>query len=1532
MDYRIKTKDLYKTADNYNPTTGDLVFLDTDSDGKADHVGIITGTETKDDVEDSKVTSLTAIVGDSNDAVEENTYEISGDTIVGYCALPENPDAKDAEATTEEATKAGKDTEKKKEESTKAEGTTAKTAESKKKTSNKAKKSESKKDSTDVSEQAAQKSDSNPIFDALTSKDDDSAVFFIQKIDENYAAAIAEQDADQGIATQAANNTIDFGKYITGASLKKLINETWTDATEFNDGDQVKVKLEYEITEENIVTADNPTITYQLSDGIKLSSDESGIVSGTINGTYYANLGNYTITKDGLISITFNDTFLATNQKFSGHIEFTGTASNSSTSDSKDIIFGADGTHYTVKPKPVNEDLTVKKTASEAKDGKISYTITATSENGTGSSNIKISDSLRYSGLDGDKVKIGTITVKDKNGNNVSYNQTNSSGDGYKNFDITDLPPLGPGETYTITYDVDYGEPIGNGFSSLYNTATGYKGNDWKSQDHVYTEISKKMISKSGWTTDSNTKVQWKIEVNPEGLTGVAGKYTLSDLLKKDGQNTDFNLADDAEELTIVEIDRNNGWQRTTYKKDREENDNSSKPLEDIFKDGKLTVKDGCSYEITYKTPVDKADAGTQFKYNNEATISKGDKDYSDGSGDIGVTVPSFIKKESKGTEEGSNDTAIAKWKATLNLQYFNGDTITYKDTLLDASGKKDANVHYTTVKQLKESLALSCEVTNDNKEKVISDSEYTLKCYNEKNELVTEDEDTVVSFEIELTKPENGKNLFITYSTTMNTKGLEEDGKLTVKNKGEFNGKKAESSNSYTKVKRLYKYGGKMESNGSISYGSGDATVDYEAQDGKLYYRIIIKPKDSKTFTITDTLPEGVTLNPDDVDIRIYKEQGNILYETWYDKKYNVKENTIDDNGTSIKNPSKPEISVNGQELKITFSNEDLLAQLAKNTHGFCIDYKVTLSDSFWKDLKNNKKQYANTVQWDAKTETQETTVTRQTDVIAKTAEQVVGEDGKVKNTVKYYVTINPAGEKLNEGRNLTLTDTLQTQNITSEIRLGTVKLYSYNQNNKTGHYKGEELNATSFTFQYDESKKTFTAVVPDQTPCVLEYEYDIDPGDKNSVTVNNSVKLTGQDSTSSNNSISIQASSSSAGVTKGNVLELIKVDSQHYQITLKGAEFRINYYENSTWTQGSDTYTTGEDGSVNVESSGVKKNTLCAVKETKAPKKDGDKIKHAYRLTDKQYYFVWLEKQTADEWWNSNGSNLKDKDGNAIDKANIYFIANDVGTIMIPNQSSELTVKKLWRNSDGSPMNSGIPTQPIAVKLKQGTQHLEDSYNVTIKYSYIGGNGEVADGEDGTHTDTCVVRKDGKITITIPNYWGSTSTDAGFQCPEGWTYTKNGNKLTIVSNNITKDNQTFKIVGAQWHRYRDIKGLNITPEQPGYVTEYKDYDTVDLDSSNEWSKTWTELPIADKDGREITYIVEEVNVPSGYIVSYTGNDGIQSGQITIINKKDKNSYTLPETGGSGTLLFITIGASLMGFALLYGYSMRRRRGRRVE
>lgn len=85
----------YTNPDGYTPKTGDLLLLDTDNNGNADHAGIVT---TADD------STLTAIVGDADKAVRNNTYNIGSENIKGYVSIPENPalaDDNHGEETTE---------------------------------------------------------------------------------------------------------------------------------------------------------------------------------------------------------------------------------------------------------------------------------------------------------------------------------------------------------------------------------------------------------------------------------------------------------------------------------------------------------------------------------------------------------------------------------------------------------------------------------------------------------------------------------------------------------------------------------------------------------------------------------------------------------------------------------------------------------------------------------------------------------------------------------------------------------------------------------------------------------------------------------------------------------------------------------------------------------------------------------------------------------------------------------------------------------------------------------------------------------------------------------------------------------------------------------------------------------------------------------------------------------------------------------------------------------------------------------------
>lgn len=92
--------------------------------------------------------------------------------------------------------------------------------------------------------------------------------------------------------------------------------------------------------------------------------------------------------------------------------------------------------------------------------------------------------------------------------------------------------------------------------------------------------------------------------------------------------------------------------------------------------------------------------------------------------------------------------------------------------------------------------------------------------------------------------------------------------------------------------------------------------------------------------------------------------------------------------------------------------------------------------------------------------------------------------------------------------------------------------------------------------------------------------------------------------------------------------------------------------------------------------------------------------------------------------------------------------------------------------------------------------------------------------------------------------------------------------------------------------------------------------------------------------DAKNTAYTVTETEIyvdgkwktveDAGFTVSYR-NNGIQHGDITIVNEKQPEPYTLPETGGIGTTGYLAGGAILMMSSCLFGgYRMRRKRERR--
>ena len=1255
--------------------------------------------------------------------------------------------------------------------------------------------------------------------------------------------------------TMTLENDVNLADYITSIVMQKKNGDGYVDTDEFQDGDQVRVSLEYSV-DHGKVTMDSPTLIYQLPDGVRPNESLNGKVKGKINGKEYNDLGDYTIGLDGKISITFNNDFFKTDGEFTGGIKFEGTASLNSNTDNQKVQFTASGKTYTIKAKPKDYDLTVKKTRSDPKDGKIIYTITASSKNGTDNDKVKIVDKLTYSGLDTVTVNKPEVT---KDGVKVSYSdysiQSGEEWNGHTYTYTLMLPPLEAGKEYTVSYEVDYGKVVGDGSAKINNEATGYKGDTWKSNDNTYVEISKQMVKKSGSPTDNNQAILWTIDVNPNYLDNVAGEYIIEDWLN--GEKFDFSKAKD---FKIIE----------------KENDSKGIDVtESAFKGGKLTVRNKCSYSITYKTKVD-YQGSTSASYTNEVNV---------GNYNTGTYVPPIKKSELYKEKKASSDqklledgkTVSQRWTITLNPEKNSTDLFTVKDTMTDINKAVNGDLHYTTKALLEEGFAaLSKDGIN-----------YSFKCYDAFGNEITDDDDTSHVVRFELTIQPNttwsGDAVNIEYKSLFSVESLNDGETISVKNTASVGDVSHYADASYTKKKRLIKYIWAKD-----SWRSGSWNMNFDETGEKLKYRIMILPDKDEEFEVTDVIPDGLSLNAEDVKVMLENQTHSYPHDQ-EGNNYDIKSEQY-----------KPEITVDGQKLTVKIKSG--FSALLTSGNSFVIEYTLSITDEFWNSLKNTEKKYTNIAVWKGKTESQETTIKRHVPTLAKDGEQPVDENGEPLNKVKYYVIINAAGETLNSGKPLTLTDNLKADGVDVALQTENVKLYSYDSARADNHYKDQELSASAFQFKYDEAKKQFTAIVPDGTPCVLEYVYEVENmNNKSQVTLSNSASLSGVDESTVTNSVVVKEASSSAWVKKADQLQLVKVDADRYQITLQNAEFQVEKYENENWTNVEGTYRTGENGTCIISLKKLDRSCLYSVKETKAP--DG------YTQSDARYYFVALrEDQKADDWWNQNQPLVS---ALSISKNDITFVEySGFKELYIPNKASSLKVTKLWRNPDGSP---AIGTKDVTVQLYQNTTK---KAFYTVKVQFIGKNG---DGAAWGLIKELQVRPNTRVTLNA-NTWETINVN-------GSPISGSSGKWKYVSDPIT---ESCTIQVGFGHYGYDVENFEYIYSSAEYVidTSVKYGEPVTLTSAKEYTARWDKLPATDNNGSPVYYTVKEVSNLGGYTVSYLNNDGIQSGEITIINKQNEEVITLPETGGTGTYWYTMGGVLLTAGAAFLIYKKHMQKG----
>lgn len=1304
---------------------------------------------------------------------------------------------------------------------------------------------------------------------------------------------------DTTIQPKAGEST-DFGPYITSADVSKIQNGSWVSSRTFEDGDQVKVHINYNLPAD-IVTTNKDKISYQLPNGIKPLKEETGLVYAS-NGKA---VGTYRITTDGKITIDFNDDF-ATGEPFSGYIEFQGTVSSDGADDNGSVKFDGDGGEITVKPSKEQYDLNMSKQASLNNDGTVSYTVKASTKNGT-EGTVKIEDkfvdwnsaSAQY---DANSFK---VIKKDKNGNSTPISVSPSiSGE---SFTINDLPKLEAGESYEITYTATATPSNKDGSGSLTNSVKGTSGNTSKETSTSIT-ISNSMISKYGGYDQDTGKMNWRITINPD-------KKDISGYVFNDTIDNNLKLP------TPITVKGSDG---STFTIDS---------LPYTFPEGSSET-----YTIEYQTDA----PSTDTTVTNTGTIGKDGKTYESSYG-VGVKHRDwYLTKSSTGNTVSEDGQFITNtWQAYMKLPDKKISSVTYSDVIKNgtSTGDKDFNgEHYAILSELREEINSNIELKDATGTSISKDDlEVSVKFYsdeNKKNE-VTDDDAHVKAFEVTVKKKDGsefvGQSLNISsYHTIGDLKGVKEGIDYYFVNKGTVENKESESKVTYNKPKKFVKQGfGKIDGGTYDKYSSSKVSTDYISRDGKLYYRIIFTPDSNEQISVTDTLPEGTKLfkKGERADYTNSSYKSNPADRGSPEAIYHFGDNAEwycdgDANFTDIRKYFK--YSYDETTNKITFTFEpgynktdgDNYSEKRQTPNGpIAIYYAVDItSDEFWKDLKNENKEYTNTLEYEGKSQEQHTEVERETQNVTKTAKQIENS-----TKVDYSVVINPAAKDLNpKSDKVTLTDNLEYDDdkISPYLVLSSLKLYEYDAN-KDDH-KGKLIDASRYQVQIDDATHKLTVTLPDELACVLGYQYDFDVGQAAYPTIKNTVSLEGEFSSSVDTRI--DTNDSSAGVVRGK-MTIYKVDSQDYSKKLPNAKFKLYKFDstNKQWgvikNGSSEEFVTNDKGEIVFSGSSEDKflvaNTLYKLEETEAPSGyDKDKNPH---------YFVIYQADQKKTKQDAKEALYQQSIPDVNLENDVSYIPNNKEvSLYVPNDSNSISVKKVWvdqENKGATPGASNVKLQLYRVTKKKKT------YSVTLHFINNEWNSFTKAVQAAQNKPLYIETYDWNPNdVFVENNFEVTKGDNDFgtvNCTKD--YVNNKKILKIQTNSITQDCDIYITAknNAFWFAENNI---SITHDEPDTeITKQPEGDPVTLGDSNKWSHTWNNLTSKSESGEDYYYTVEEVDAPSGYQVSYTNNDGIQEGDITVTNKKLDNS-DLPDTGGFGTFGYYAIGA-LFITATLFAY-----------
>lgn len=1283
------------------------------------------------------------------------------------------------------------------------------------------------------------------------------------------------------ILQRDTNSSIDFSDKITSIRISKQVGGSWIPSNEFEDGDNVRVNINYSL-KPNDLGEGTKKIHYQIPNGIKLTEEEVG--------TVYSNgqaVGCYKIGTNGKIEITFNDDFIESGAGIDGAINFVATVSKEGADEDGKIRFpGTDHQIEIIKPPTPPEenkyDIRTEKSGkiSDNKD-RIDYNIVVSTQKGT-EDVISIEDSIHgwnsntinYRQNRDIKVKRiypnGDSSTVNSNQFNLSW-QNNDEG-----FTIENLPKLGPGERYEVTYSVGVSPKDPNADVYQLSNYAKAKSKNNENDDNNYIRWNKKNIKKSGSYNPNNGLILWSIEINPDGLD-------LTNWIFKDWVFGEIH--------GDVTLRRDSGDYKSININDSVHKHSDRSLIQYTFSNFPDEAAKKSKYTIFFNT-IATDEQKENGKATNTATIN----------GESDEAIVEISKKEidlqktfNKNELVGKSSTLLKNsWYFNIDLPEGNLTEFTYEDEILNAVDEKGndlgAESHYGVASELDNIFKDKIYFYEQNGAYVdLSNIDIDIKYFDQAGAEISSSDSTkkVKSFKINVI-PKDGKtfkarymrtNLYFTYTDLSKASANAE---VKSVNKGKVSNVEREAGSKYKKIPKLSKsvYKGK-DNSGKDIYEYESSELAYKAFDGKIKYRIMLttsKEDENKDLILKDILPEGAKLVEGSLKVKYFDNEYYQPETIWaHGKQYNINDN------------SSYSLNLNNLEIKIKNF------QFAESCPQIVVYYDLDISqDSHWDDVKNFEKDYLNKVTWGNEESKTVTKIKKDPERIDKRGVQldengdpILGPDGKLipgkrpTGRIKYTVSINPAGEDLNKGSNtLTLKDKFSgPDNLQAMLDLESVKLYRYDH--KAENNKGNLLSESNYTLSYKSDSKELTLKIPDEMGLVLEYEYTIDTNYAGDIKVSNEVSLDGEWS-NKDETILKDVSSSSTATKK--LIKIYKVDSDNFKKLLPGTEFKLEYWdkEESNWKTHKEKVVVGKDGYIQWNLAGgdkdLKEDTFYKLIETKPVA--------GYQIIEKETYIIWKgDHENFDTSYNNSGA------ANAgIDKNKIVKFANGGGIHYITNKYTKLTVNKIWQDPQGN-ASDGPKDKSININLYRSIKK-PDGYKVKVILK------STASWVQNDQEYSVIVNKStGRgITITLNSWMGDPKYSY-----DGIQGALDSNNPTLTIPSITKDT-----VVTITHNNNHVAPNFSNYDRPESKTESKELvEKIILNSENTWAKTWDNLSYQDENGNPYYYTVEEEAI-SGYTTTYTNNEGIQQGDINVINTSDEvKGYELPTTGGSGINFF---------------------------